>query len=123
MRRQNVRLTDHAGNHRRWISLEEAERLVNEGQARRVSRRKAPQAVFAMIWYPGPNLSSANSTATLTHSDMEILTNLPAGFVEGLSTEKVRAMPVGRVQSLQRLMGWNLLPHSQALADAGDTPG
>ncbi len=122
MRRQNVRLTDHAGDHRRWISLEEAERLLNDGQARRVSRRKAPQAVFALIWSPGPS-TSARSTAALTHSDMKILTNLPKDFIEGLSAEKVEEMPQGRVRSLQRLMGWNLLPYNKALADAGDTPG
>lgn len=105
--------------HLRWLAPAEAERLADNGQARRVSKRKDPRPIYRLTAVAEPS-DSHNSIPVLKHGDMELLVNLKRGFIEGLSPDKVRVMASGRLQSLQRLAGWGLLPRNQALEDAGE---
>jgi hypothetical protein len=116
MRNRTVKLLRSDGGHMRWIALEEGQRMVDQGQATRISRRKAPQAVFQMIAFPDASTSKP-SRASLGLADAAVLATLRPREVTGLTTSDLLAMQPHRVEALQRLSGWGLLPPSKALED------
>jgi len=91
--------------------------MVAEGRVRRTSRRKAPQATFALIWFPDASNSSV-SRPNLTPGDMRVLSELEPFYVERLNVAEVRELPAGKLRTLQRLAGHGLLPRNPALEDA-----
>lgn len=118
MRKQTISLKNSDGQHSRWICPEEAQRLERDGQAVRISRRKDPKQAYQLKSFPDPSTSEI-TTAALTRKDALVLASLPPGFIEGLDDARVSSMPAERLQRLQRLMGWNLLPYNPVLARAG----
>ena len=120
MRSQNISLRNSDGQHQRWICKEEADRLEKDGQAVRSSPRKSPQLTYQLLSFPDAS-ESQNTFPALTRTDSMLLASLPAGYLQRLRSEQVREMPKARLQGLQRLMGWGLIPHVKLLADAGDS--
>ena len=88
--------------------------MVDAGQARRVSKRKAPQAVFQLAWYPDPS-SSPVSKPNLTPADMQVLSEIEPFFVERLNVAKVAELSPSKLRILQRLAGHGLLPRNPRL--------
>lgn len=117
MRKQNIQLQNEDGSHRQWLCQSEIERLVERGECTRITRRKDPSPKYRMKSFPKPSISEITAPA-LTRKDASILASLPPGFIERLDDAKVSSMPAERIQALQRLMGWGLIPNNPLLARA-----
>lgn len=123
MRKQNYSLRNAAGVHVRWMSDTEIDRMVEAGQVRRISKRKDPRQVYQLIAVAEPDLTAERSQPALGRSDMNALHLLKPFEIARLTAEKVARFSPEKLARYQRLMGWNLVPFNQAVADAGDAIG
>jgi hypothetical protein len=115
VRKQNVKLLSRCGTYtQRFVTPEEAARLIAEGQARRISR----QPLKLQLITHAEASDSKTSKSSLSHNDMKVLSSLAPGFIRKLDAAKVKVMSPSAVASLQRLSGWGLLPRNAALENA-----
>jgi hypothetical protein len=100
--KQNVKLQNSDKSFRCWISVAEAERLLEQGVVTRVSKRKDPRPVYQMKWFPDVS-GSAETSPLLTPSDTKAL----CGF---LKVDEVW---------VERLIGFNLVPEGTLVPESG----
>jgi hypothetical protein len=122
MRKTSVKLLSADGSCVvRWLCVAEAQRLIDKGSARRVSRAKENPIRVQLCEVAKPS-ASADSSSALTRGDAAFLASLAPGFVERLNTSALRGMSPSSVAALQRLAGWGLLPASTALESFSPEP-
>ena len=102
MYKQNVDLQGSDMSHRQWVSINEAERLVKEGKAVRITPRKCIKAIYRMKWFPEPS-ESHDSAASITPADTRAVSGL----------QKVNEIWI------ERLIGFKLLPEGTQVPEYG----
>jgi hypothetical protein len=100
--KQNVKLQNSDKSFRCWLSVEQAERMLEQGTVVRVSKRKDPRPVYQMKWLPNPS-DSVETSPLLTPADTKAM----VGF------HKVNEVWV------ERLIGFNLLPEGTLVPESG----
>jgi hypothetical protein len=100
--KQNVRLQNSDKSFRCWLSVEEAERMCEEGKAVRVTRKKDPRPAYQMKWFPDAS-GSVMSSAQIMPSDTRRL---------------VGEQRVDEIQ-IERLIGFSLLPEGTQVPEYG----
>jgi hypothetical protein len=100
--KQNVKLQNSDKSFRCWLSVHEAERMVEQGKIIRVTKRKDPKPVYQMKWFPDAS-GSAESSPLITPSDTKALVGM------------IRVDEVW----VERLIGFNLLPEGTQVPEYG----
>lgn len=93
MYKQNVSLQSHDKNHRQWLCAAEAERLVKEGKAIRITPKKCSRPIYRMKWFPEAS-ESHESAASITPADTRAAVGL----------QRVNEVWI------ERLVGFKLIP-------------
>jgi hypothetical protein len=115
MRKANVKLLSMDGSYTvKWLCAGEAQRLIDKGSARRVSKPKELPIRIQLVEVAKPS-SSPNSKVALNRGDAALLAGLKPGFVERLDTTKLQELNPSTIAGLQRLCGWGLIARNQAL--------
>jgi hypothetical protein len=115
MRKANVKLLSMDGSYTvKWLCVGEAQRLIDKGSARRVSKPRELPIRIQLVEVAKPS-SSPNSKVMLNRGDAALLAGLKPGFVERLDTTALQNMSPSTIACLQRLSGWNLLPRNKVL--------
>lgn len=98
MQRRNIQLQNEDGSHRQWLCQGEIERLVDSGEAKRITRRKDPSPKYRMNPVAVPS-SSRESAASITPADTRAVSGLQ------------------RVDEIfiERLIGFGLIPEGTAV--------